>query len=189
MKRQNQMDGVGNNCAAVDGLARKAATSLTDEYSLIRNSITHSLQHGVLERVDTNYVHGAIENVPRLSGAIFLSLHPKQLAILIADARTSIVLAVQRHLHNEQYRRRLTREFHYRALRPHLSDSFRLLMVPFSNSNKYAIFEGRGVSLAIAYQNEIEHLESEFFHGAQQSSVEIVHESRVRTLKLAHSRG
>jgi hypothetical protein len=137
--------------------------------------------------VDSNYLHGAVESTPRVSGAIFLSLHPKQLAILIADARTSIVLAIQRHLHNERYRRRLAIEFHYRALRPHLSDSFRLLMVRPSHLDKNAFPTRRGTSLAAAYQNEIDRLETEFFGGGQQSVAEVVRGSRLRTLKLARS--
>ena len=99
-----------------------------DIYESMRNAIDHQLQHGLYERLDTDYIHGAIANAPQISGAIFLSLHPRQLTLLIADARVSIVLAVQRHLDNEQYRRRLAQEFstHYRArFSPTSSETFR----------------------------------------------------------------
>jgi len=181
------MNRLGGVLAAKE-LVHQAANPLTDEADLIRGSIAHALQHGIFERVDRDYLHGAIESVPRVSGAIFLSLHPKQLAILIADARTSIVLAIQRHLHNERYRRRLAKEFHYRALRPHLSDSFRLLMVRPSHSDKYAFSAPRGTSLAAAYKNEIDRLEAEFFGRDRQGMNEIVYGPQLKMLKLANSR-
>ena len=46
-------------------------------YDAMHNSIAHQLQHGLFERLDTDYLHGAITNLPQISGAIFLSLHPK----------------------------------------------------------------------------------------------------------------
>lgn len=149
-------------------------------YDLMRDAIAHQLQHGVFERLDTDYIHGAIANTPQISGAIFLSLHPKQLTLLIADARISIILAVQRHLDNEQYRKRLAREFHYRALRPHLSEDFRLLMVPPSNSKKYCVAGKRRPSLAMAYRSEIERLESDHLAADQLTLVDVMYGSCVR---------
>jgi len=156
----------------------KQSAHLAEEYELIRSSITHQLRQGIFERLDTNYIHGAVATTPRISGAIFFSLQPKQLTLLIDDARISIVLAVQRHLSNEQYRRRLASEFHYRALRPHLSKNFRLLMVPLSNSHSYRVQGGRKPSLALAYQAEIDRLEEE--HLTQHKLVDVIHRSCVR---------
>jgi len=180
------MTRLGSDYARADQLGHQATVRASDEVHPIHYSIEHTLQHGVFERVDCNYLHGAIESTPCVSGAIFLSLHPKQLAILIADARTSIVLAIQRHLHNERYRRRLVREFHYRALRPHLSDSFRLLMVRPSHSDKYSFSAPRGTSLAVAYKDEIDRLEAEFFGRDRMN--EVVYGPQLKMLKLANSR-
>lgn len=137
-----------------------SAIDSDDEYHFLQRSIALQLQHGFVERLETNHIQGSIAERPQISGAIFLSLQPKQLRFLIADARISIVLALQRHLTNEQYRRRLAKEFHYRALRRHLSDEFRLLMVPQSNSPKYRLSAERGPNLASAYQAEIERLDA-----------------------------
>jgi len=154
------------------------AQSGADDYAWIRDTVAHQLQHGVFERLDTNYLHGAVANTPGISGAIFLSLHPRHLTILIADARTSIVLALQRHRDNEQYRKRLACEFHYRALRPHLSESFRMMMVRPSNSDRYRFSVSRKPSLAIAYQNEIDRLEAALL--PQHKSVDVLYSSCVR---------
>src|SRR3954464_5689645 len=86
-----------------------------DEYHFIQSAIAYQLRRDFAEALDTNHIQGALADKPQISGALFLSLQPKQLRFLIADARTSIVLALQRHLTNEQYRRRLAKEFHYRA--------------------------------------------------------------------------
>jgi hypothetical protein len=157
-----------------------AMDASADPYDSIRDMIAYQLQNGVYERLDADYIHGAIANRPSISGAIFLSLHPKQLTLLIADARTSIVLAIQRHLDNEQYRRRLAREFHYRALRPHLSEDFRLLMVPLSNSSRYCSSARRKPGLAIAYQNEIEQLETTHLAACQHKLVDVMYGSCLR---------
>jgi hypothetical protein len=149
-----------------------------EDYDFIRDSIAHQLRHGIFERLDTNYIHGAVSATPSVSGAIFFSLQPKQLTLLIADARISIVLAVQRHLSNEHYRKRLTSEFHYRALRSHLSKNFRMLMVPPSNSHKYRVAGGRKPSLALAYEAEIDRLEEEYL--AQHNFVDVLHRSCLR---------
>ena len=154
------------------------SATFADVYDDIQKSIAHQLQHGVFERLDTNFLHGPVAHPPAISGAIFLSLHPRQLPILIADARTSIVLAVQRHLDNEQYRKRLVREFHYRALKPHLSDSFRLLMVPPSNSHRYQFAARRKPNLALAYEKEVDRLEASLL--PQHKLVDVVHGSCVR---------
>jgi hypothetical protein len=157
---------------------QSAHAAAADEYDHIRKAVTHQLRQGIFERLDTNYIHGAVATTPSLSSAIFFSLQPRQLTMLIADARTSIVLAVQRHLSNEQYRKRLVSEFHYRALRLHLSKSFRLLMVPPSNSHTYRVPGGRKPSLALAYQAEIDRLEEE--HLVQPKQVDVIHRSCVR---------
>lgn len=137
-----------------------SAIDSDDEYHFLQRSIALQLRHGFVERLETNHIQASVADRPQISGAIFLSLQPKQLRFLIADARISIVLALQRHLTNEQYRRRLVKEFHYRALRLHLSDQFRLLMVPQSNSAKYRFSAERRPNLASAYQAEIERLEA-----------------------------
>jgi hypothetical protein len=152
----------------------------SEEYERIRNTVDHQLRHGIFERVDTNYLHGAVANRPAISGAIFLSLHPKQLPLLIADARTSIVLAVQRHLDNEQYRKRLAKEFHYRALKDHLSDNFLMLMVPPSHSKKYRFSGGRKPSLPLAYQAEIDRLEAILLPAYQHKLVDVLYGSCLR---------
>ena len=151
-----------------------------DLYALMREAIDHQLKHGVFERLDTDYIHGAVTNRPQISGAIFLSLHPKQLTLLIADARISIILAIQRHLDNEQYRKRLAKEFHYRALRPHLSEDFLMLMVPASNSEKYCVPERRKPSLATAYQAEIERLELDHLAASQHRLVDVMYGACLR---------
>ena len=158
-----------------------ATQSVTaEDYDFIRRTIAHQLQHGVFERLDTNYMHGAVGSTPQISGAVFLSLHPKQLSILIADARISIILAVQRHLTNEQYRKRLAGEFHYRALKPHLSDDFRLLMVRPSNWHKHRFATGRKPNLPMAYQAEIERLEADLLAACQHRSLEALPGSFLR---------
>lgn len=132
-----------------------------DEYELLRVSIAHQLGRGLFERLDTNFIPGNIEPTPQITGAIFLALQPKQLKFLIADARISIVLALQRHLTNEDYRKRLMGEFHYRAFRTHLSENFRLMMVRHSNCETYRLPQSRKPNLALAYQAEIERLETD----------------------------
>jgi hypothetical protein len=161
-------------------LQERPFENAADIHDALRNAIAHQLQHGLYERLDTDYLHGAIANTPQISGALCLSLHPKQLTLLIADARISIVLAVQRHLDDEQYRKRLAREFHYRALRPHLSEGFRLSMVPPSNSKKYRISARRRPSLATAYQTEIERLERDHLHACQHRQVDVMYGSCLR---------
>jgi len=156
----------------------KQSAHAAEEYEFIRNSIAHQLRQGIFERLDTNFIHGAVTTTPSISGAIFFSLQPKQLTLLIADARISIVLAVQRHLSNETYRKRLASEFHYRALRPHFSKHFRLLMVPPSNSQKYGALAGRKPNLALAYQAEIDRLEEE--HLARHKLVDVIPRSCIR---------
>ena len=137
--------------------------SSLDDYESFRLSLGDHLNRGLFERLDTNFIAGSVETTPRITGAIYLALQPKQFRFLIADARISIVLAIQRHLTNEEYRKRLVREFHYRAFRQHLSEHFRLLMVRPSNSHRYLCLEGRKPSLAGAYQAEIERLEKDTF--------------------------
>jgi hypothetical protein len=127
----------------------------------LRNSIAHQLRNYCFETLDsTKFLQPAADG-RRISGAISFSLDPRLLRLLFADARISIVLALQRHLDNERYRRRLKLEPHYRALRPHLSASFRLLMIPPSNWAGYHYPVSRKPTLILAYQNEIERLEME----------------------------
>ena len=131
-----------------------------DELESFRTLVGNQLRLGLFERLDTDIIAGNIEPKPGITDAIFLALQPRQLKFLIADARLSVVLAIQRHMTNEEYRKRLACEFHYRALRRHLSDRFRLLMVRPSNFSKYRYSEGRKPTLALAYQAEIERLEA-----------------------------
>ena len=167
---------------AANGLSKpvEPQRSVTEEYDAIRDAVARQLRLGVFERLDTNYIHGAVANRPAISGAIFLSLHPKQLPLLIADARTSIVLAVQRHLDNEQYRKRLAKEFHYRALKDHLSEHFLMLMVPPSHSKKYRFSGGRKPSLPLAYQAEIDRLEAILLPAYQHKLVDVLYGSCLR---------
>jgi len=44
----------------------------SDIYDGMRNTIAHQLQHGLFERLDTDYLHGAIANTPQISGALVL---------------------------------------------------------------------------------------------------------------------
>jgi len=132
-----------------------------DEYESLRVLIANQLRLGLFERQDTNFISGSINPTPQITGAIYLALQPKKLKFLIADARVGIVLAIQRHMTNEEYRKRLINEFHYLAFRPHLSKRFRLSMVRPSNSHKYRALESREPSLAVAYQAEIERLETD----------------------------
>lgn len=145
----------------VDVYGHASAHACPGAYESFRLSISDQLRRGLFERLDTDFIPGSIEPTPQITGAIYLALQPKQLKFLIADARISIVLAIQRHMTNEAYRKRLINEFHYRAFRPHLSESFRLMMVRPSNSCDYRFLEGRKPNLALAYQAEIEHLEAE----------------------------
>lgn len=138
-----------------------AMATFAEAYDFFSNMITYQLRNGIVERVDTNHVDGAVAHTSRVSGAIFFTLHPKHLSVLIGDARASIALAIQRHLSNEQYRRRLAVEFHYRALRRHLSTSFRLHMVPPSTSGACHFFADRNPGLAVAYGKEIDRLEAD----------------------------
>jgi hypothetical protein len=145
----------------VDKYCHSPTHTCLGDYESLRSAISYQLSRGLFERLDTNFINGSMEPTPQITGAIFLALQPKQLKFLIADARISIVLSIQRHMTNEEYRTRLTREFHYRAFRAHLSESFRLMMVRPSNSDKYRFFETRKTNLAVAYQAEIERLETD----------------------------
>ena len=150
-----------NDRAHFDASSHSAARAVAKGDDLLRISIAHHLQHFCFETLETIDFLKTPVDTRRISGAIFFSLEPRQVRLLIADARTSIVLALQRHLDNERYRKRLRTEFHYRALRPHLSASFRVLMMPPSNWNGYRFSAGRNPDLIVAYQNEIDRLEME----------------------------
>lgn len=150
-----------NILPCVEALCQSSVYARADDYESLRISVANHLRRGMFERLDADFIPGSIEATPQITGAIFLALQPKQLKYLIADARISIVLALQRHLTNETYRRRLIGEFHYRAFRSHLAESFRLLMVRPSNSDRYRYLESRKPSLALAYQAEIERLETD----------------------------
>jgi len=125
---------------------------------LLRLSIAHHLRNRIFEVLDYKNFLGLIDNSQKISGAIFFSLRARQLELLIADARASAILAIQRHLDNETFRRRLTKELHYLALRPHLTASFRELMVRPSNLDRNCFSGSRKPNLAVAYQNEAERL-------------------------------
>ena len=132
-----------------------------DPYAALKNAIAHHLQNGLYERLDTGYIHrGSPSDYPAITGAVFLTVPPNELRLLIADARTSIALALQRHLDNQQFVKRLSGQFHYRVLRQYLSEGFRLAMVRSSNSDKVRFRGGRGPSLIMAYQTEIDRLDS-----------------------------
>ena len=149
----------GNDLLHFDASSLSAPIAKDDD--LLRISIAHHLRNFRFETLDTIDFLKTPANTRRISGAIFFSLEPRQVRLLIADARTSIVLALQRHLDNERYRRRLRTESHYRALRPHLSTGFRVLMTPPSNWNGYRFSASRKPNLIAAYQNEIDRLELE----------------------------
>ena len=145
-------------CFDAPGASSPGAVTKDDD--LLSTSIAHHLRNFCFEVDTINFLQTAIGS-PRISGAILLSVEPGQLRLLIADARISIVLALQRHVSNERYRRRLRTEAHYRALRPHLSANFRVLMMAPSNWEGYRFSESRKPSLADAYKNEIDRLEME----------------------------
>jgi hypothetical protein len=147
-------------CFDVSGHPSPGATTKDDD--LLRVSIAHHLRNFCFDNLDVIDFLKTPANTHRVSGAILYSLEPRRVRLLIDDARTSIVLALQRHLDNERYRKRLRTEFHYRTLRPHLSASFRVLMMPPSNWDGYCFSGSRKPSLVVAYQNEIERLEMEF---------------------------
>ncbi len=147
-----------NDRLRFDASSHSSSVARHDDF--LRSSIAYHLQNFCLE-TDTFGSLQAAANAPRVAGAIFLSVKPAQLRLLIADARTSIVLAIQRHLGNERYKKRLRAESHYRALRPHLSAGFRVLMMPQSNWSGYRFSESRKPNLVLAYQAEIERLEME----------------------------
>ena len=136
-----------NDRLRFDASSHSSSVARHDDF--LRSSIAYHLQNFCLE-TDTFGSLQAAANAPKIAGAIFLSMKPAQLRLLIADARTSIVLALQRHL-----------ESHYRALRPHLSAGFRVLMMPQSNWSGYRFSESRKPNLVLAYQAEIERLEME----------------------------
>jgi hypothetical protein len=152
---------MGNALLSFDAPSHSSPRAVVEYEDLLRNAITHQLRNLCFESLGAADVHLTAANMPRISGAILFTLKPRLLRLLIADARASIVLALQRHLGNEQYRRRLTAEPHYRALRLHLSTSFRELMVPPSNWKGYRFSESRKPDLILAYQYEIERLELE----------------------------
>jgi hypothetical protein len=132
--------------------------SAAKDDDLLRVSIAHHLRNFCFENLDVIDFLKTPANTHRISGAILYSLEPKQIRLLIDDARTSIVLALQRHFGNERYRKRLMTETHYRILRPHMSAGFRVLMMPPSNWDGYHFPVSRKPNLVVAYQNEIDRL-------------------------------
>ena len=136
-----------------------AAIATDDDH--LRAALAHHLRNAHFETLDSVVTLQVSANRRKISGAIFTSLEPKLVCLLIADARISIVLALQRHLNDEQYRRRLVLEPHYRAFLPHLSADFRVMMMPPSNWNGFSFPVSRNPNLINAYQNEIERLEIE----------------------------
>jgi hypothetical protein len=147
-----------NDLSRFAALSNSSLSAVTGDDDFLRISIAYHLRNFCLE-VGTMSGLQTAANARKISGAIFFSLEPRQFRLLIADARTSIVLALQRHLGDAQYRRRLRTEAHFRALRPHLSANFRVLMMPPSNWAGYRFSEVRKPSLILAYQSEIERLE------------------------------
>src|SRR3954469_24837580 len=95
-----------------DAPSRSGTVSKDDD--LLRASIAHQLRNFCFENLDVVDYLKTPANTHRVSGAILYSLQPKQIRLLIDDARTSIVLALQRHFGNERYRKRLMTETHYR---------------------------------------------------------------------------
>jgi|SRR4051812_821174 hypothetical protein len=84
---------------------------------------------------------------------------PANLRLMIEDARASIVLALQRHWDNEQYRRRLMLEEHYRLLQSQLSENFHQLMVRTSHWDGFRYPKGLEPNLVTQYRTEIDRLE------------------------------
>jgi len=143
---------------------RTSHEAVLEDEDLIRLSISRYLRDCGIQNFEALAGH-----VLGSEGAGMAHLHARPLnrGLLIKDARTSIVMALQRHLTNEQYRTRLAVEFHYCAFRPHLSEGFRLQMVRQSNWDKSQFFAGRNPNLAAAYQDEIELLEAKWLSGAR----------------------
>jgi hypothetical protein len=152
---------MGNALLRFDASSHSSPSAVVEDEDLFCNAINHQLRNLCFESLGAVDLHRIAANTHRISGAILFTLKPRLLKLLIADARASIVLALQRHLGNEQYRRRLMAEPHYRALRLHLCTSFRELMVPPSNWKGYRFSESRKPDLILAYQYEIERLELE----------------------------
>src|SRR5579871_6469075 len=96
----------GHVLLAVDESRRCSLDTVNLDVQRLSASIAFHLRCGGTKYPTATYSFGA-RSADRLSGEIFLSLTPKQLKFLILDARVSIVLARQRHLDDEQYRRRL----------------------------------------------------------------------------------
>jgi hypothetical protein len=161
----------GINLSGFEAASGSPAGPAADEDVLLRNLIAYHLRHCGIESVAAGDFLRTPPSSRKISRAIFHSLKPRQLRLFIADARVSIALALQRHSSNEQYRRRLAAAPHYRALRQHLSESFREMMVPPSNWSGYRFSASRGPILALAYQNEIERIEMELLVAPEHSSV------------------
>jgi hypothetical protein len=152
----------GNSLSDFDSSSGTPENMAAEVEVWFRASIAYHLRNSGIEHVDSTDFLGPPSPSRRFSGAIFLSLNPRQLQLFIIEARISIALGLQRQLGDERYRMRLAAEPHYRALRPHLSESFRILMVRPSNWSGYRLSPSRGSALAVAYQNEIQRIEMEF---------------------------
>lgn len=138
---------------------RTSSDTILEDEDLIRISIFYYLRGCGFENPT-----GLDEPATESRSASITHDHPRtaQLRLIINDARTSIVIALQRHWNNEQYRLRLAAEQHYRVLRPYLSEQFRRLMVRASHLDGFRHSIAREPQLAAKYQVEIDRLEQEW---------------------------
>ena len=139
--------------------SRASSKVILEDEDLIRISLFHYLRGCGFENLARLESPPTEVSVASTTHSVQSSAH---LRLLISDARTSIVLALQRHWNNEQYRPRLRAEQHYRVLQPYLSEQFRRLMVRASHSASFRWTLGREPNLAVKYQVEIDRLEREW---------------------------
>jgi hypothetical protein len=146
----------GKELLRFDGCSHVPANTIIDDEFLIRTSVTYYLRGCGIEKFEPL-------DAPLVASGGDSAIHDHtKLRHLVADARISIALALQRHLDNEQYRKRLAAAPHYHALRPYLSAAFLRLMVRASNLIGFRCPTGGELKLVTAYMNEIDRLEREW---------------------------
>ena len=138
---------------------RASLDKVLEDEDLIRLSVFYYLRGCGFECLE------GLDETATVLGSTSITHHPPrsaQLKLLFNDARTSVVLALQRHWNNEYYRRRLASEEHYRILQPYLSEQFRRLMVRASHLVGFRCAASPEPKLAARYQDEIDRLEQEW---------------------------
>lgn len=82
----------------VDTPEGRQSGPVAEDIDWLRTVIAYRLRNGGVENPTATYAFGADTGTRRISGAIFLSLTPRQVRSLLVDARISILLARQRCL-------------------------------------------------------------------------------------------